>query len=308
MGPNFRLRTLPIVDDDTPITALLDAPRRLVDDTLRGYLDRLDQPRALHDAIAYALLGGGKRLRPVLCWYAGIAAGDDGQRTLVPAAAVELVHAFSLVHDDLPAMDDDDLRRGRSTLHIHAGEAMAILAGDAMLAMAFDLLAGAQTFDAQTVRRLIVELTAGTRGMICGQVYDTLGGFSDDLPDRRRLELIHRNKTGALLRAAARMGVIAAGGDAATLDAITRYADDAGLMFQIVDDLMDVRESSEHVGKRTGKDVAAGKLTFPAVLGVSESEKEVDRLCERALESIAPLGDRARPLGELVRYLARRTR
>ncbi len=296
------------MDDDTAIFDLLDEPRRRVDDTLRRYLEHLEQPRALTDAVTYALLAGGKRLRPVLCWYSGVAAGDDRQRTLAPAAAVELVHAFSLVHDDLPAMDDDDLRRGRPTLHIHAGEAVAILAGDAMLAMAFDLLASEPDFDSQTVRRLITELTAGTRGMISGQVYDTIGGFSDELSDRQRLELIHRNKTGALLRAAARMGVIAAGGDAGTLDAITRYADDAGLMFQIVDDLMDVRESSEHVGKRTGKDVAAGKLTFPAILGVPESEKEVDRLCQRALETIAPLKERARPLGELVRYLARRTR
>ncbi|MCL4221902.1 MAG: polyprenyl synthetase family protein [Phycisphaerales bacterium] len=296
------------MDDETPILALLDEPRRLVNDTLRRYLDRLDHPRALHDAIVYALLGGGKRLRPVLCWYAGVAAGDDGRRTLAPAAAVELVHAFSLVHDDLPAMDDDDLRRGHPTLHIHAGEAMAILAGDAMLALAFDLIATEPAFDAQTARRLFVELTTGTRGMICGQVYDTLGGFSDELSDRQRLDLIHRNKTGALLRAAARMGVIAAGASADVLASVTRYADDAGLMFQIVDDLMDVRESSEHVGKRTGKDVAAGKLTFPAVLGVAGSEREIERLCQSASEAIAPLGDRARPLGELVRYLARRTR
>lgn len=296
------------MDQNSPILALLEEPRRLVNDTLRGYLGRLEQPRPLNDAIAYSLLGGGKRLRPVLCWYAGVAAGDDGRRTLVPAAAVELVHAFSLVHDDLPAMDDDDLRRGRPTLHIHAGEAMAILAGDAMLAMAFDLLTTEPAFDAETVRRLIVELTTGTRGMICGQVYDTLGGFSDDLSDRQRLDLIHANKTGALLRASARMGVIAAGGNADTLEAITRYADDAGLMFQIVDDLLDVRESSEHVGKRTGKDVAAGKLTFPAVLGVAGSETEIERLCQRAQDAIAPLGDRAGPLFELVRYLARRTR
>lgn len=293
---------------DREVADLLEQPRRLVDAHLSRFLSRAELNPALEDAIRYALLNGGKRLRPVLCWYAGAAAGGEGSRTLSAGAAIELVHAFSLVHDDLPAMDNDDLRRGQPTLHIHAGEAMAILAGDAMLALAFDVITSDASLTHPVARAMLGELTLGTRGMICGQVYDTLGGFSEGLSERQRLELIHHNKTGALLRAAARMGVLAVDGSEETLAAITSYAEDAGLMFQIVDDLIDVRESSEHTGKRTGKDVAAGKLTFPSVLGVAASEKEVERLCERALESIRPLGRAADPLAALVRYLARRTR
>lgn len=298
----------PIADVNREVTDLLEKPRRLVDEHLRRFLATAGLTPTLADAISYSLLSGGKRLRPVLCWYAGAAAGGEGPKTLSAGAAVELVHAFSLVHDDLPAMDDDDLRRGRPTLHIHAGEAMAILAGDAMLALAFDVIASDESLPHAVVRSMLSELILGTRGMICGQVYDTLGGFADGLSERDRLELIHNNKTGALLRAAARMGVLAAEGSEEALTAITSYAEDAGLMFQIVDDLMDVRESSEHAGKRTGKDVAAGKLTFPSLLGVAGSEKEVERLCERAVESIRPLGSAADPLGVLVRYLACRTR
>lgn len=294
--------------DEQAVASLLSEPRDRVDAYMRAYLRRTELTDRLADAIRYALLQGGKRLRPVLCWYAGVAAGGKGECTLAGGAAVELVHAFSLVHDDLPSMDDDDLRRGQPTLHVHAGEAMAILAGDAMLALAFDVLVSEPALTPDRVRRMIAELTAGTRGMICGQVYDTLGGFPDQLTERQKLDLIHANKTGALLRAAARMGVLAAGGSADVLAAITSYADDAGLMFQIVDDLMDVRESSEHTGKRTGKDVAAGKLTFPAIIGEAGSEKEVQQLCERAEQTVVSLGPAADPLRLLVRYLARRTR
>lgn len=286
---------------------LLKRPRQSVDDVLRHFIDSLELPETLHHAIEYALLGGGKRLRPALAWYAGVAAGGSGAQTLVAGAAVELVHAFSLVHDDLPAMDDDDLRRGRPTLHLHAGEAMAILAGDAMLSLAFELIARSD-LPAEQKLALINELTCSTRHMIVGQVHDTLGGFAPDLNDEARLRLIHQNKTGALLRASARMGAIAVGADAHTLDALTRFADCAGLMFQIVDDLLDVRGSCEHVGKRTGKDESAGKLTFPLVLGITASEKEIERLLEQAKQSVASLGERAEPLMVLVEYLARRTR
>jgi geranylgeranyl diphosphate synthase type II len=257
----------------------------------------------------------------------GIGRGDAGAASLPAGAAVELVHAFSLVHDDLPAMDDDDLRRGRPTLHIHAGEAMAILAGDAMLSLAAMALSippegGAPVSDALH-RGLLAELNRGTMGMISGQVLDTLGGFDDGVPEADRVERIHREKTGALITAACRMGALVglerAGLDpradgADRLDAVTRYADAIGLMFQVVDDLMDVEQSSEHTGKRTGKDAEAGKLTYPGVHGVERSRAFVSELLDRASGALAALpgvgsgragGD---VLQELASYLAQRTK
>lgn len=290
------------------IEHLLVGPRERVEAYLAAYVGGLDLPGSLVEAVRYALLGGGKRLRPVLCWYASIAAGGSGEDCLAGAAAVELIHAFSLVHDDLPAMDDDDLRRGKPTLHLHAGEPMAILAGDAMLTLAFDVVVrDAGLSDASRVA-IMSELTGGTTGMIAGQVYDTLGGLDDDLDDLAKLGAIHHNKTGALLRAACRIGVVAASGSEKALAEISAYADAVGLMFQIVDDLIDVEQSAEHTGKRTGKDEDAGKLTYPALLGIEESWKEVGRLSEEAGVAAGRLGGAGKPLVELARYMARRTR
>jgi geranylgeranyl pyrophosphate synthase len=220
---------------------------------------------------------------------------------------VEFIHAFSLVHDDLPALDNDDLRRGMPTLHIHSGEAMAILAGDALMAMAFDIL-DRQTPDPSLTRTLIAELSSATMGMIAGQVYDTLGGLSPNLADRERLELIHRKKTGALIRAACRMGAILGTGkaDDPRMGAITRYAECVGLLFQIVDDLLDVESSPEQAGKRTKKDAKAGKVTYPALLGLDGSRREVTRLHTEALAALEPLGGAANGLRSLARAVADR--
>lgn len=261
-------------------------------------------PESLREAVRYALLGGGKRLRPALAWQCCAAAGSPGERSLPAGAAVELVHAFSLVHDDLPAMDNDDLRRGRPTLHIHAGEAMAILAGDAMLALAFDVIAR-ESPSAATAAALAGELTQATLGMIGGQVYDTLAGLPEGLSERERLELIHRSKTGALIRASCRMGVLISG-HVEALDPMTAYADAVGLMFQIVDDLLDEEGTAEQTGKRTRKDRDAGKLTFPGALGVEASRREVDRLLEAAVDAVAAFGPEAEPLRDLARLMANR--
>lgn len=284
---------------------------------LDRYSDSLGVPENLKKAVRYALLGGGKRLRPVLAWHCCAALGGAGEASLPAGAAVELIHAFSLVHDDLPAMDDDDLRRGIPTLHIHAGEAMAILTGDAMMALAFELLV-ARSPDAARGAAMVRELSAATTGMIVGQVYDTLGGFPAGTSDRERLELIHRNKTGALIRAACRMGAMCGmhggpsdgGSDnaAGPLAAISAYADAVGLMFQVVDDLLDVETSSEQSGKRTRKDADAGKLTYPSLMGVAGSREEVARLESAALEAISGLGTGAEPLRELCRLMAARRR
>jgi geranylgeranyl pyrophosphate synthase len=296
-----------------------DGARDAIEAHLARVVGTIDAPGSLREAIRYALLGGGKRLRPLLAWHCAIAASGDpdaGARSLPVGAAVELVHAFSLVHDDLPAMDNDDLRRGRPTLHIHAGEAMAILAGDAMLAMAFGVLetpaGGEPPFGAGLRSALVAELCRGTMGMIAGQVLDTLGGGDEPVEPARKVEQIHRLKTGALISSACRMGAMAGLGgtdeSGERLAAISEYGAAIGLMFQIVDDLLDVEQSPEHAGKRTGKDAAAGKLTWPGVFGVDASRAKIEefRLCaERAADRLGPP---ASTLRELAVELAGRTR
>lgn len=285
-------------------------PAARVDDFLDGYLRSVSLPANLTDAVRYSLLGPGKRARPLLVWHSFTAvAGEsaDPGVCLPAAGAVELIHAFSLVHDDLPGLDNDDLRRGRPTLHRHTNEAMAVLAGDCMLTLAFQLLAE-HYGDSPLAAQLCRELAVGTNGMIAGQVYDTLGGFPAGISDETKLELIHRNKTGMLIRASCRMGALCAGADADSLAAITRYADDLGLVFQIVDDLLDVTQTTEHLGKKAGKDVGAGKLTYPGVLGVERSREEVHRLHRESLDVLARFGTASMPLRRLADYLATRTR
>ncbi len=280
-----------------------------VESCLDRYLGERRLPDHLLDAIRYALLGGGKRLRPVLAWRCCEAVGGAGEASLPAGAAVELIHAFSLVHDDLPAMDDDDLRRGRPTLHIRSGEAMAILAGDAMMALAFELIVE-RVRSAELADALVRELSQATSGMIAGQVYDTLGGLPADLPAIDALHVIHRNKTGALIRAACRMGAMCAmageSADASKLGAVTRYAEATGLMFQVVDDLLDSEGTPEQTGKRTRKDSAAGKLTFPGLIGVEASRREVERLSAEAVSAAEILGPRGKPLADLAQVMASR--
>lgn len=293
------------------------APMLRVDAFLLEFVRSRTLPSILRDAVEYALLGGGKRLRPLLAWWSCHAVGSAGDASLPAGAAVELIHAFSLVHDDLPALDNDDLRRGRPTLHRYAGEAMALLAGDAMLAMAFECLA-ARAPDPVLCALLSAELAGATAGMIAGQVHDTLGGFPDAMPPRERLLLTHSNKTGALIAASCRMGALcglhAAGRRAEEILAAPQarsagvYGTAVGLMFQIVDDLLDVQQSAEHTGKRTGKDKAAGKLTYPGVLGVEASAAEILRLSGVAHGACDELGPEAEGLRELVELLASRTK
>jgi geranylgeranyl pyrophosphate synthase len=289
----------------------ISAPALAVERFMAGYLDETDLPSNLTEAIRYALLAGGKRLRPILAAHACAAVGGDLDDCLPGAAAVEMIHAFSLVHDDLPALDNDDTRRGRPTAHRAFGEAMAILAGDGLMSLAFQVLAE-KCREPAVAGLLASELAVGTTNMIAGQVYDTLGGFPPGLDGPGRLERVHRNKTGALIRAACRMGAIAGRTgreqDATELAAITRYGDAVGLMFQIVDDLVDEEQTPEHAGKRTAKDRDAGKLTYPTVHGAAASRTEVDRLRREALHAIAIFGPAGAPLAELCEFLAVRTR
>jgi len=261
----------------------------------------------IEDAIRYALLGPGKRLRPILTIRCCEAVGGIEDAALAPAAAVEMIHAFSLVHDDLPAMDDDDLRRGRPTLHRHTSEAMAVLAGDALMGLAVELVLS-RVEPPELATAVCSELIRGCNDMIAGQVHDTLPGFDESIGPLERLQTIHRNKTGALIRAACRAGALCGGASKLQLEAITTYGEAVGLMFQVVDDLLDVTETTEQLGKTAGKDADQDKLTYPSVLGIEGSRSEAERLRLEALSALKTLGERAGTLRRLCEYLAVRNR
>ena len=284
----------------------------LTDDELLAHVERelahtiANRPLAdkLKEAAKYALLGGGKRVRPMLCLHCCAAASGDMRHAMPAAVAIEMVHAFSLVHDDLPALDNDDLRRGRPTTHIAFGEALAILAGDALLSIAMEQALSC-TIGAAHIAH---ELAGATTEMISGQVLDTLGGFPKDFNPAQQLELIHRQKTGALIRAACRMGAFAAAANADTLDRLTRWGETMGLMFQVVDDILDQTQSSEHLGKSAGKDEAQGKMTYPKIHGVEWSRNHVKELLEQSEQLLKPLGASAQPLRVMAEALATRTK
>jgi geranylgeranyl diphosphate synthase type II len=242
----------------------------------------------------YAVFSGGKRLRPVLALAACEAFGGSIEDVLAPAAALELIHTYSLVHDDLPAMDDDDLRRGRPTAHKAFGEAEAILAGDALLTLAFEVLATLPPGDALAARRAdavaVVARRAGCFGMVGGQLADLEAERTP--PAQAPLEWIHRHKTGALISASVELGVLHAGANPADRAAMARYGDAVGLAFQITDDVLDRTASASALGKTPGKDEKSGKATYPALLGLDASRREARRLVDLALASIpATVGD-----------------
>jgi farnesyl diphosphate synthase len=265
-------------------------------------------PADLHRAMRYAVLGGGKRLRPLLVYAAAQALGEDGPQLDAAACAVELIHAYSLVHDDLPAMDDDALRRGRPTCHIVFGEAMAILAGDALQALAFEILAEDTTRQTSPETGMAMLRTlgraCGAEGMAGGQALD-LAAVGQPLT-LAQLEHMHACKTGALIRASVQLGALAAGGDADVLLALDEYASAVGLAFQVRDDILDVEGESTVIGKTAGKDAAAGKPTFPSIIGLGASRARLAELTDIALRAIAPLGERGALLQELARYAAHR--
>jgi geranylgeranyl diphosphate synthase type II len=253
----------------------------------------------------YAVLGGGKRLRPILVLASAEACGGNSESVLSVAAAVEFVHCYSLVHDDLPSMDNDDLRRGRPTCHRAYGEALAILAGDALLTLAFDLLAG-QVPDESLGAVLVGELAraAGHRGMVAGQVTDILSEGTE--PSAELIDYIHRHKTAALFRAAARLGGLAVAARPKHLQALTTYGERLGLAFQIADDILDATSSAAELGKATRKDLGRGKLTYPGLVGLARARQAATRLAEEAVASVQLFGDRARLLAELARFAASR--
>ena len=286
---------------------LFTEPAALVEAALTSAIDAADLPANLREAASWGVLGGGKRLRPTLMLMSCRAVGGRMESSIPAAVALELIHCFSLIHDDLPALDNDALRRGRPTLHVKSGEAMAILAGDLMLSLAFQQLTD-PALDASVARSLVSELARGTTLMVIRQTYDTLGGLPEELEAREQLQLVHRNKTGALLRAACRMGGFCGNADDTSMKCLTEYGEAVGLMFQVVDDLLDVTQTAEHIGKATNKDHDMGKLTYPGLLGVEESHRVVKELEQRALDALEPLGTEADPLRELGRFMAIRTK
>ncbi|MBO9541195.1 polyprenyl synthetase family protein [bacterium] len=272
------------------LTALL-APRR---------------PEPLWEAMAYSVVAGGKRLRPLLVLAACEAAGGRPEAAMGAACAMELVHTQSLVHDDLPCMDNDTLRRGRPTNHVVYGEALALLAGDGLLTYAFQVLAEdlPRHIPAARAAGAIAEFARATLGMVAGQVVDVR---SEGQPiDKETLEYIHRHKTGELLRVACRLGAHAAEADDATLSALTAYAEALGLAFQIVDDLLDLTGTAEELGKSPGKDAAVQKATYPALYGVEAARAEAERQIRLAEEALAPLGAAATPLRAIARFVSER--
>lgn len=265
------------------------------------------EPISIHRAMRYSLFAGGKRIRPILAMAAARAVSDHPGSVEDAAATLELIHTYSLIHDDLPALDNDDLRRGQPTNHKVFGEAIAILAGDALLTLAFEVLSQLPSVPAERKVQLIAELSraAGTvGGMIGGQVHDLEGERKTPTPEL--LDSIHRAKTGALLRASVRMGAIYAGATPQQLAAISRYGEHVGLAFQIVDDVLDVEQSSEALGKTAGKDQAQQKITFPAVYGLAESRRMAEQERLQAHEALVPFGERADRLRQIADFIINR--
>jgi geranylgeranyl diphosphate synthase type II len=285
---------------------LMATLRQQVDEALVGYTEYdADCPRQLADAIRHSLLAPCKRLRPLLVLMACQACGCDYRRAMPAACAVELIHTYSLIHDDLPAMDDDDLRRGRPSCHAKFGEATAILAGDALLAQAFEVLASGiepPAIAACCCRELAI--AAGASNLVGGQEDDLKAEFSE--LGIEQLERIHRRKTGAMMRVSPRLGGLVGRASELQLAGLSTYGEKLGLGFQIVDDLLDLQGDEVALGKRTGKDNGKGKLTFPAVLGVGESRQRAARLIDEAISALAPFVGQATGLEALARYVLER--
>lgn len=300
----------------TSIRDVLEADAKCIDQALDRLLPGAgEEPVSIHRAMRHSVFAGGKRLRPALCMEAArmIATRDaagtgerlEGIEDL--GSAIEMLHTYSLIHDDLPALDNDDLRRGKPTCHVAYGEAIAILAGDALQTQAYEVLSGMRCSAAQTVQivHTIAQATGTAGGMIGGQVMDLEG--ETQKPTAKMVEAIHRAKTGALIRASLVSGGIYAGGIAEDVSRLHEFGSKAGLAFQIVDDVLDVTQSSEQLGKTAGKDVASDKATWPAVYGVEQSRIDAQRLIEEAFSQLEPYGERAEGLKMLAKYLVERS-
>lgn len=285
----------------------LKAKQKEVDAALGRFLPRESaNPRTIHKAMRYSIFAGGKRLRPILCLAAAEACGGNVKNALAPACATELMHTYSLVHDDLPSMDDDDLRRGRPTSHKVFGEGMAVLTGDALLTEVFVIIAQTPATRRYGVKDYVEEIahTGGSRKLIGGQVLD-LEGEGKKLA-KKDLIKIHEAKTAALLTTSIRLGAMSANATPNKLEALSTFGYNLGLAFQVIDDILDVTQTTEMLGKTAGKDEAVDKSTYPAVLGLEASRKEAARLTRKALAALTIFGNKGKRLEQIARYLLER--
>jgi geranylgeranyl diphosphate synthase type II len=274
-------------------------------------LDRLlprasTRPKTIHEAMRYSIFAGGKRLRPVICLAAAEVLRGKIEAAIPLACAVECIHTYSLIHDDLPSMDNDDFRRGKPTSHKVYGEGIAILAGDALLTIAFEMVAGAKPSARYSSAVLVRELAhaSGSQALVAGQVADLEGeGKKLKLSD---LQYIHENKTAALIASSIRLGAMSANATPKQLAGLTDFGRSLGLAFQVIDDILDVTQTTEKLGKSAGKDIAAQKATYPALLGLDKAKKEADRLTARARAALKPFGQDAAPLAAIADYLLAR--
>ncbi len=290
------------------LKAYLRSRQRKIDRALDRYLPGANtKPATLHKAMRYSLFAGGKRLRPILCLAATEACRGNIDDALPLACALECIHTYSLVHDDLPSMDNDDLRRGRPTCHKVFGDGIAILAGDALLTIAFEIVSRTKPARRYNTSALLREISvaAGSQKLIACQVADLEAEGKD--VKRDQLKFIHENKTGAILKSSVRLGAMSGNADARKLSAITRFGQRLGLAFQIIDDILDVTQTSEVLGKSAGKDLAAKKATYPAVIGLEESRAEARQLTRQAHNALSVFsGSDAEPLHALANYLLER--
>ncbi|HJT24599.1 MAG TPA: farnesyl diphosphate synthase [bacterium] len=293
------------------VESYLKQKRLIVDKALqRIFRNGGDCPKTLWDSMRYSIFAGGKRLRPILCLASAEAVGLPQKEALRIACGLELIHTYSLIHDDLPALDNDDYRRGRKTNHKVYGEAMAILAGDGLLTLAFEWVSNPSGYGPRSRKNLPqvgYELAhfAGYPGMVGGQVDDVLAEMQK--PTLAKVFSIHRRKTGALLLSSVRLPALLAGVQRPKLKAVTDFGWAAGLAFQVVDDILNETGDSKALGKKAGSDRERGKMTYPSAIGLERSRKEVMRLTQRAVLALKPFGAKARPLAELALYMAKRT-
>jgi geranylgeranyl diphosphate synthase, type II len=282
--------------------------QKLIDRALDGYLPKAKtRPVTLHKAMRYSLFAGGKRLRPILCLAAAEACHGNVNDALPLACALECIHTYSLVHDDLPSMDNDDFRRGRPTCHKVFGDGIAVLAGDALLTIAFEIVSKTKRSSRYDVSILLREIAvaAGSLKLIAGQVADLEAEGKN--VNRQQLQFIHENKTAAILKTSVRLGAMSANANSRKLSSITTFGQRLGLAFQIIDDILDVTQTSEILGKSAGKDVAAKKATYPAVIGLEKSRAEAQRLTRQAHNALSVFSSTdAEPLRALANYLLER--
>jgi len=287
--------------------AYLAERQKKIDRALDRYLPKEKaKPQTIHKAMRYSLFAGGKRLRPILCLAAAEACDGRIDNALPLACAMECIHTYSLIHDDLPSMDNDDFRRGRPTCHKVFGDGIAILAGDALLTIAFEIVARAKISRRYNMSTLLreVAVAAGSQRLIAGQVADLEA--EGRRVNRAQLRYIHENKTAAILTTTVRLGAMSANANPKQLAAITKFGRTLGLAFQVIDDILDVTQTSEKLGKSAGKDIAAHKATYPAVIGLEKSRAEAKRLTRQAHGALSILGTKAETLHALANYLLER--